>query len=26
LVAESAANQKDTLIHLIMNMLTEETP
>jgi len=26
LVAESAADQKATLIHLIMNMLTEETP
>lgn len=26
LVAESAADQKETLIHLIMNMLTKETP
>ena len=26
LVAESAADQKDTLIHLIMNMLAQETP
>jgi prophage maintenance system killer protein len=26
LVAESAADQKETLIHLIMNMLAEETP
>ena len=25
LVAESAANQKETLIHLVMNMLAQES-